>query len=217
MADDPVNSSRKRDAARTKGAILRSAVTEFAANGPAGTRVDEVAIRAAVNKSLIYQYFGSKQELYAEVLTDVLNRATERLGVLAEGSVGISEGGTFQQNAEAFLGGHIRMLEEMPEYARLMAWENLEGGKTLARPQVRRAFLALLERLQGMLKSMEQRGVNVTEMDPKLLMLSVMALDHHFVLYRTVSLDVLRTADSEQATREAWIKFCARMFAGLAK
>lgn len=46
MTDEPIT-SRKRDAARTKATILRSAVAEFAQNGPAGTRVDEVAIRAA--------------------------------------------------------------------------------------------------------------------------------------------------------------------------
>ena len=66
------NTGRKRDAVRTKGSILQAAIAEFALRGPAGTRVDEIAARAGVNKSLIYQYFGSKQELYAEALNAVL-------------------------------------------------------------------------------------------------------------------------------------------------
>lgn len=117
MTDEPIT-SRKRDAARTKATILRSAVAEFAQNGPAGTRVDEVAIRAGVNKSLIYQYFGSKQELYADVLTDVLTRAAEKLGALAEKAAANTQGGV-EAHIENSLRGHLALLDDIPEYPRI--------------------------------------------------------------------------------------------------
>jgi TetR/AcrR family transcriptional regulator len=213
MAEE-ATSSRKRDAARTKATILRSAVVEFAQNGPAGTRVDEVAIRAGVNKSLIYQYFGSKQELYADVLIDVLTRASERLGSLAERQSAAPEAG-IRESIEGSLHDHLVLLEEMAEYPRLMAWENLEGGKTLARPQVRRAFLSMLEKLQVLLKGLEGKGAKLAGVDPRHVMLSALALDHYFILFKALSHDVLRVADDNAQNRDAWVRHCAKMFSGL--
>lgn len=215
MSDEPIT-SRKRDAARTKATILRSAVAEFAQNGPAGTRVDEVAIRAGVNKSLIYQYFGSKQELYAEVLTDVLNRATDKLGALAEKSAQSGQN-SVEAHIVSSLHGHLALLDEIPEYPRIMAWENLDGGRTLAQPQVRRAFLGMLEKLQLVLRGLETRGASLKDVDPRHVLLSALALNHYFVLFKALSQDVLRVGDSETANREAWVRHCARMFGGLVK
>ena len=215
MTDEPIT-SRKRDATRTKGTILRSAVAEFAQNGPAGTRVDEIAIRAGVNKSLIYQYFGSKQELYAEVLNDVLTRATEKLGALAEHSKQDAQA-SVEQNIANSVRGHLALLDDIPEYPRIMAWENLDGGKTLALPQVRRAFLGLLEKLQLVLKGLESKGATLKDVDPRHVLLSALALDHYFVLFKALSQDVLKVGDGEAANREAWIKHCARMFGGLVR
>jgi TetR/AcrR family transcriptional regulator len=48
--------------------ILAAAQQEFALQGFAGGRVDRIARRAAVNKQLIFYYFGSKRGLYQSVL-----------------------------------------------------------------------------------------------------------------------------------------------------
>jgi TetR/AcrR family transcriptional regulator len=45
--------------------ILQAACAEFAEHGYAGARVARIAIRASVNKQLIFYYFGSKAGLYA--------------------------------------------------------------------------------------------------------------------------------------------------------
>lgn len=47
--------------------IVTSAITEFARHGYSGARVDRIANLAAVNKRMIYHYFGSKQGLWEEV------------------------------------------------------------------------------------------------------------------------------------------------------
>jgi AcrR family transcriptional regulator len=59
--------------ATTKGAraqrdIIKVATAEFAANGYAGARVDEIAARTRTTKRMIYYYFGSKENLYLAVL-----------------------------------------------------------------------------------------------------------------------------------------------------
>ena len=65
----------RRRAARASAAaqedILDVATAEFAANGYAGARVDEIAARTRTTKRMIYYYFGSKEGLYLAVLERV--------------------------------------------------------------------------------------------------------------------------------------------------
>ncbi|GAA2776441.1 TetR family transcriptional regulator [Saccharopolyspora taberi] len=64
----PDNPRRKHDSAASKEALLRAAAELFAERGFEQTTVREVAARAGVNQALLFRYFGSKQELFAEVL-----------------------------------------------------------------------------------------------------------------------------------------------------
>ena len=59
---------RTRDADRTRQSILDAAVAEFSATGLSGTRMERIALRAGINKRLIYYYFGNKEALFLEVL-----------------------------------------------------------------------------------------------------------------------------------------------------
>ena len=71
---------QRRDPAATRNKLLTAARREFAKNGLAGARVDEIAARAGVNKQLVYHYFGDKDALYLAVLEWVYAeiRAKER-------------------------------------------------------------------------------------------------------------------------------------------
>ena len=71
---------QRRDPAATQRKLLTAARREFAQNGLAGARVDEIAARAGVNKQLVYHYFGDKDALYLAVLEWVYEeiRAQER-------------------------------------------------------------------------------------------------------------------------------------------
>jgi len=62
----------KSDAKRV--AILRGAKTVFLKSGFEDTSMDEVAARAGVSKMTVYRHFGSKEELFAGVITDLCNR-----------------------------------------------------------------------------------------------------------------------------------------------
>jgi AcrR family transcriptional regulator len=62
--------SRPRDADATRARILKAAKREFARNGLAGARVDEIADRADANKRMIYHYFGNKEDLFRIVLEE---------------------------------------------------------------------------------------------------------------------------------------------------
>ena len=59
--------ARARSAER-RDAILAAALEEFATNGFAGTRLDDIAKRAGVAKGTIYLYFADKETLFQELL-----------------------------------------------------------------------------------------------------------------------------------------------------
>jgi TetR/AcrR family transcriptional regulator len=59
---------QRRDPVATRKKLLTAARLEFAKHGLAGARVDEIAMRAGVNKQLVYHYFGDKDALYLAVL-----------------------------------------------------------------------------------------------------------------------------------------------------
>ncbi len=64
--------------AETRGRILDAALSEFAANGLAGARTEQIAQAAGVNKALLYYYFESKEKLYSAALEMVSARVRDR-------------------------------------------------------------------------------------------------------------------------------------------
>ena len=60
-----------RNPAETLGRIRAAAAQEFGANGFSGASVQRIAREAQVSKQIIYHYFGSKTELYKDILRDL--------------------------------------------------------------------------------------------------------------------------------------------------
>jgi len=52
-------------------AILKAAIEEYVAHGRAGVRIESVAERAGVNKTLVYRHFGDRDGLFEKALEAV--------------------------------------------------------------------------------------------------------------------------------------------------
>jgi AcrR family transcriptional regulator len=98
----------QRNPKQTRQRILQAAQREFAEHGPAGARVDRVALRAGVNKRMIYHYFDSKDGLFHAVLSSVL------ADTMAEVE---ADGGDLAQ--------HLALLARQEDVLRLWVWEAL--------------------------------------------------------------------------------------------
>jgi TetR/AcrR family transcriptional regulator len=208
------NTGRKRDAVRTKGSILQAAIAEFALRGPAGTRVDEVAARAGVNKSLIYQYFGSKQELYAEALNAVLEEITEKAAQFSQPLSGAQSEQDLRNLVRAYLEKHLELVESVPEWPRLLTWENLEGGRTLARLPLQQTYSAFLDRIRALMTPVAQRGLMSESFDVRLIAQAVMGLTHFFVIQKGTFLHLFQMDPNDPSTRESWLDYCTSLFMG---
>ena len=75
-------------AVRRRRQLLDVALQLFAARGFHGASMDDMAEAAGVTKPVLYQHFGSKRELYLEVLDDVGNRLLDAIGKAAAAAGG---------------------------------------------------------------------------------------------------------------------------------
>ncbi|MFK4099091.1 TetR family transcriptional regulator [Streptomyces sp. NPDC019531] len=96
----------------TRARLLVAARAEFAEAGMSGARVDRIARQAGVNKERIYGYFGSKEQLFTEVIAEALGDHAGQVG-LPYGDLGEYAGRIYDF--------HLAN----PELTRLMMWEAL--------------------------------------------------------------------------------------------
>jgi AcrR family transcriptional regulator len=126
-----------RNPDRTRKRILSAALQEFAANGFAGARVDAIARHAAINKRMLYHYFGDKEHLFRQVLRrKIIERQTS-----AEGLSG--------DPAES-LPFWFKLSCKDADWVRLLEWEALQGNpqKVIDDAKRRAATARGLERIR---------------------------------------------------------------------
>jgi len=150
-----------RNPERTRERILSAALQEFAANGFAGARVDAIARRAAINKRMLYHYFGNKEHLFREVLR---RKITERQAS-AEGLSG--------DPAES-LPFWFKLSCKDADWVRLLEWEALQDADNpLIDGAVRRA---LAIRSLGRIRQQQASGHLSGAFEPRHLLLAMRSL-----------------------------------------
>ena len=102
-----------RDADATKARILTAATSEFARYGLAGARVDRIADAAEANKSLIYSYFGNKDDLFDRVVEEAFTELHEAVPLTP-------------RDMEGYATSLFDYLADHPELRRVDAWRRLE-------------------------------------------------------------------------------------------
>lgn len=118
-----LKSARERNPEKSKEDILRAAEIKFAEKGIYGTRVDDIAIEANINKRMLYEYFGNKEDLYRTVLIRVYSRLSEQEMVL------LSEDMCSIEAMKRIIRLYFDFLRDNPTYVNLILWENLNKGK----------------------------------------------------------------------------------------
>jgi TetR/AcrR family transcriptional regulator len=160
--------SKRRDPAATRKKLLTAARREFAQNGLAGARVDEIAARAGVNKQLVYHYFGDKDALYLAVLEWVY----EELNL---------EGLPPEQAIRKLIEGSFDHLAEHPDFIVLLNDENRGGARHVRGSKKLEALhsplVSMVSKIltQGVRTGVFRKGVN-----PVHLYISIAGLSYFF-------------------------------------
>lgn len=178
MADQEMTglkSTRKRDAKATREAILAAATEEFAENGLAGARVEEIAARTATSKHMIYYHFGSKHGLYLAVL----ERAYEEFR-LAEGGTDY-DALTPATALAALVGTTFDIHATHPQIVRLIMAENINRGENVRRIDIFEQRQLVVETMSRILERGVADGTLRNDLDPLQIHLSASALAFHYI------------------------------------
>lgn len=178
-----------RDPDRTRGRLLRAAIRLFSQRGYDGVAVDQIVAAAGVNKRMVYHYFGSKDGLYSEVLSDVFNR----LAALELKVVGDS--GSPEETIAGILESYFAFLGDNPEFVALLSWENLHEGQFVKKHPALLTKNPVLTRLREAVREGVERGAFHPGIDVKHLLISLISLcfvyhANRFTLSQSVGLDL---------------------------
>ena len=192
---------RRRDPARSRAAILAAATAEFSARGLGGARVDEIASAAGVNKSLLYHYFGGKEDLFLAVLEEAYAQIRH-----AEGALRL-EALEPREAMERLVDFTWSYFVEHPEFISLLNSENLHRARHLARSsKIRALHHPLVERIDEILERGARTGHFRGDVDAVQLYVSIAALGYFYLsnawTLGTVFERDLRSADALEARRQ---------------
>ncbi|MCY1143227.1 TetR/AcrR family transcriptional regulator [Actinoplanes sp. Pm04-4] len=138
---------RVRDAERTRAEIVEVATHEFADQGYAGARVDEIAAKTRTTKRMIYYYFGGKEGLYLAVLEQAYQHIRALEQKLDVDHLEPVE--ALRKLAELTFDHH----EQHQDFVRLVAIENIHYAQHLLKSEVRDGLAApaleVLTRIMG--------------------------------------------------------------------
>src|SRR3954462_12066421 len=101
-------------AAERRQQLLDVALEAFSAQGFTQTSMNDLAEAAGVTKPVLYQHFGSKRDLYLELLDDVGNRLMEEITKATASAEGP------RQQVEAGFAAYFRFVSNQPAAFRLL-------------------------------------------------------------------------------------------------
>ncbi|MFD2356672.1 TetR/AcrR family transcriptional regulator [Nonomuraea ferruginea] len=165
VAGPPAKRARKvRDAERSRIAILDAAEQLFADLGFQGASLAAIAERAYVSVGLPGYFFGSKEDLYHEVLQRVFERRDAALELVATEAEQLLEAspGDGEAALRRLIGGYVDFLLDNPTFVSLLTRDALERvGRREGQPRHSQRFA------DRMIRIMAQAGVVEADEAPR--------------------------------------------------
>ena len=172
---DALRKSRKNNPEKTRENILQEAIVEFVQQGLSGARVDAIAERIHTSKRMIYYYFGSKEQLYVEVLEKLYGdiRNTEsRMNLTA-----LEPREAIRRLVEFTFDHH----DQNVDFVRIVSIENIHNAEYVKRSD---AIKAMNNNILEALGATLRRGAEMGLFREGLVPLDVHLLINSFCFYR---------------------------------
>jgi AcrR family transcriptional regulator len=177
----------------TEQQILQAAHRVIIRRGKSGTRMQEIADEAGVNKALLHYYFRSKDKIYKAVLNNVASELFRSLLDFLNFSL------PFQQLISEFIRLHteaIRNNLDLFQFFFSEIWTN--------RAEVLPVFREVLSISEGRLPELFFARVNraiyekeIRPVDPLSLLLNIISLDVFFFVASPLIIELLELPESE--------------------
>jgi TetR/AcrR family transcriptional regulator len=174
--------------------ILSAAGDVFIEKGLSGARMQEIADRAGINKTLLHYYFRTKKNIYARILGKVFTT------FFAQIEEAFSEGGSFPTVLRRFIDRLLDLLNANPRVPLFLMQELAQGG-TIARNilvnTLSRQRLTLPQRLIALIEQ-EQRAGHLGPVDPIQFMTTVLGSCIYFFAAEPIVSEVLASIQPEK-------------------
>jgi TetR/AcrR family transcriptional regulator len=171
MGDMPVAARTRRDAERSRAALLDAAEELFADRGFDGASLAEIAAAAGLSRAAPNYFFGNKDELYVAVLERVFaareaatEGALQPLLAWARGEGRL----TLQASATEAVTGYLDFLLARPAFVRVLQQEELRGGRWLR--AARRRSHAMSEVFEELRSRRRELGLGNFKVDDAVLL-----------------------------------------------
>lgn len=153
--------TRTQDPEGTRRNIIEVASEEFALNGLAGARIDEIAARTRSSKRMIYYYFGDKEGLYVSALENAYRLVRE--GEAKLDIEGLPPVEALRKLVEFTFDHH----HQHEDFIRMVMIENIHHGKYLDRSKViRNLNVTAIDKIKAIYARGLAEGVFRANLDP---------------------------------------------------
>jgi AcrR family transcriptional regulator len=199
---------RPRNSQKSKEDIMNAAEIEFADKGIYGTRVDEIAARAKINKRMIYEYFGNKEQLYRSVLVSVYGRLTQReVGLLSENM-------PCKDAIVRIIELYFDFLHDNPSYVNLILWENLNKGRYIENMDFEDIKNPAFDLLRKLIDRGKSDGTFKEDADSEQVILSLLTYTFSYFSNRYTLSKILGRKLDEPENIKQRVKNVTEMFLG---
>ena len=162
---------RTRIQQKNRNTILEAALDVFSAEGYRGATLDQIASAAGLSKPNVLYYFASKEAIYTELLSTLLDTWLDPLHAIDDSDEPIDE-------ILGYVHRKLQMSREFPRESRLFANEIVQGA-----PRISDLISGPLRELVDEKSSIIQQWIDdgkLARIDPHHLIFSIWATTQHY-------------------------------------
>jgi TetR/AcrR family transcriptional regulator len=156
---------------KNRAAILEAALEVFSANGFRGATVDQIAGTAGLSKPNLLYYFPSKEAIFTELLSGLMDTWLDPLR-------GLDPEGDPLEEILAYVQRKLQMSRDFPRESRLYANEIVQGAPRMHHT-IATDLNALVEEKVALLEDWMAAG-KINRTHPKHLLFSIWSLTQHY-------------------------------------
>lgn len=160
----------RTDATDRRARLLDAALTLFARQGIAATPLSAIARVARVTPALLHYYFGDREQLLDAVVAE---RLRPLIGAMSEELAAVSTG---PEAMTLFVRHAIALMDRHPWLPGLWVREFLTEGGALRVRMLAEIGPAVPQRLRALFAQAQRAGKLNTDLDPRLLVVSLVGL-----------------------------------------
>ena len=151
----------------TEDKILEAATEVFLEKGMDGSRMQEIANNAGINKALLHYYFRSKEKLFDAILSKIMNIAFPQIGKVLFSDL------PFIQKVEDIIDIYIQLLLKHPQLPSFLIKEMNRDGSLLFQFIEKQSFT--INPIINTIQEAMDRG-EIVQMAPKHLVVNILGL-----------------------------------------